>query len=676
MKFTLPLKALNRSDVSIAGGKGASLGELLNAGIPVPEGFVILTKAFDTFLRINNLEKKINLILSNIDPQKIEEINSASRKIKQLIVKSKLPKDIYGEILSEFEKLNAKYVAVRSSATTEDSTSAAWAGQLETFLNTPKDKLIKNIIECWASLFSPKAISYKLQQKLNSRKISVAVVIQKMIDADKSGIAFSVHPVTHNKNHLLIEAIWGLGEAIVSGHITPDYYIVDKEKQKIVEKKLNKQTKELYRSKDEKTEWKVIAKEKIKKQILSEKEINELSKIVIKIEELFDFPVDVEWANKDKKFYILQSRPITTIKAVPKIKRKEWINTISREMSLTAVYYPLVAVSRDVVFNYNCTDSFYFSRQRFVKGYKSKEDDIKTLNEIKRIVSEGKLMVVLNEFKEIIKTRIKLSSKFISTNLDLLEKKKIIALFNEFHELYIKYWQYHIFAFNLGRALENTKYNYLLEKHHNLIKEVRSHHPFLFFDEEFLPHLYKWITKRYKIDQSYLFYLTPKELVHVIENQIIKKEELEKRRRYYLAEISDNKVVVRSGDSAYEEYLRRIGPENIIKPTSSIKGRVAYKGTVIGRAKVILFRKDLKKIQDNSILVAPQTTPDVVPYLKKVKGIITDEGGITSHAAIISREYKIPCIIGTSTATKIIKDNDLVLIDGEKGEVKILERHI
>ena len=220
---------ISKSDVSLAGGKGASLGEMTKVGISVPNGFVILSNAFEKFLEETDLNVEIETILDSVNHKEMHTVENASEKIKSLILQVEIPKDISAEIQKFFKNLNSKYVAVRSSATAEDSASAAWAGQLESYLNTTEQSLIENVKKCWASLFTPRAIFYRFEKGLHKQKIFVAVVVQKMVDSEKSGIAFSVHPVTQDKNQLIIEAGFGLGEAIVSGQIIPDSYVVEKQ---------------------------------------------------------------------------------------------------------------------------------------------------------------------------------------------------------------------------------------------------------------------------------------------------------------------------------------------------------------------------------------------------------------------------------------------------------------
>ncbi len=255
MRYLREFKEITREDVAIAGGKGASLGEMLNSGISVPNGFILLSNAFERFLEETNLNVEIDAALDEVHTEEMNSVEKASEKIQAMILIKEMPKDISGEILREFKKLNSKFVAVRSSATAEDSKSAAWAGQLETYLNTTKKDLIENVKKCWASLFTPRAIFYRFEQNLQNQKISVAVVVQEMVESEESGIAFSVHPVTQDKNQLILEAGLGLGESIVSGQITPDSYIVDKQNWNILSVNVGEQTKGRFRKKGGGNEW-------------------------------------------------------------------------------------------------------------------------------------------------------------------------------------------------------------------------------------------------------------------------------------------------------------------------------------------------------------------------------------------------------------------------------------
>ena len=320
--FTKFFQAISRHDASVAGGKGASLGEMTQAGIPVPPGFVVLAEAFEQFLRETDLGVEIDSILHKVDHKKIHTVENSSERINALILEAKMPNDIAREIRKNFGVLGAKFVAVRSSATAEDSSTAAWAGQLETYLNTTERDLLKNVQKCWASLFTPRAIFYRFEKGLHKHKISVAVVVQKMVQSEISGIAFSVHPVTQDRNQLIIEAGYGLGEAIVSGQVTPDSYVVEKEPRRIADINVNIQARGLYRAAGGGNEWRDIPARLSAKQVLTNAQILKLAAIVLKIERHYGFPCDIEWAFERGAFYITQSRPITTLSSIATPSKK------------------------------------------------------------------------------------------------------------------------------------------------------------------------------------------------------------------------------------------------------------------------------------------------------------------------------------------------------------------
>ena len=281
------LTEINKNSIQIAGGKGASLGEMINSGFSVPPGFIISSSAFDIF--IENMKKEIDLLLKSIDKFEPTIIENVSSKIKKLILCKEIPDYIVNNIKNSFRSLDSKFVAVRSSATVEDGSLSTWAGQLDTYLNTTEEDIINNIKKCWASLFSPRAIFYRL--KKGYKDASVAVVVQKMIEGKISGIAFSMNPVTKKGDQIVIEFSIGLGENIVSGKVTPSRYIINKCNFEIVDKQLNEN--EIDISKDQ---------------------IKSIAEEIIKIEKHYGFPVDIEWTiDKSDDLSILQSRPITAL---------------------------------------------------------------------------------------------------------------------------------------------------------------------------------------------------------------------------------------------------------------------------------------------------------------------------------------------------------------------------
>ena len=312
MDFVLAFEGLGKEHVAIAGGKGAQLGEMTRAGIPVPPGFVVLTSAFDEFLEENNLENMIAELLKNVDVKKTGSVDAASKEIRDILSKARMPKNVEKEINAAFGGLGAEYVAVRSSATAEDASAASWAGELETYLNVTRDGLLHSVKKCWSSLFTPRAIFYRFEKNLGAKSISVAVVVQKMVDSEVSGVAFTANPVTNDRGQIIIEAGFGLGEAIVGGLITPDNYVVDKAEEMLLDATVNAQDKMIAKRSGKTVEAKV-PKQTREKQKLDGKTIIELARLCKRIETHYAKPQDIEWAYEKGKLYIVQSRPITTL---------------------------------------------------------------------------------------------------------------------------------------------------------------------------------------------------------------------------------------------------------------------------------------------------------------------------------------------------------------------------
>lgn len=427
------LADIDKNDIPIVGGKGANLGELLRAEIPVPDGFVVDARTFRDFIQKTGIAKKIYSLLENLDVEDTEKLERVSKEIRSIIEGAKIPEDIEREIREAYRKLcedegGLVYVAVRSSATAEDLPDASFAGQQETYLNVAgEDEVVKKVKECWGSLFTPRAIYYRIQKGFRHEDVSIAVVVQKMVNSEKSGVMFTSHPVTGEKK-CIIEAIFGLGEAIVSGLVTPDTYVYDRIARRLEEVKIGEK-KFMLTKQDGKTVKVELDPQKANERVLSDEEIERLVTLGELIEEHYGKPQDVEWATEKGKVYIVQSRPVTTIK----------------------------------------------------------------------------------ESKDIVDT-----------------------------------------------------------------------------SEE-------------------------------VEGRIL------------------------------------------------LKGLGASPGIASGKVKVIFSEKEISKVEEGDILVTTMTTPDMVPAMKRAAAIVTDEGGMTCHAAIVSRELGVPAIVGTKEATKVLKDGMIVTVDGEKG---------
>ncbi len=317
VKAVVWFNEVTKKDIPLVGGKGANLGEMTNAGIPVPPGFIVTANAYFDFVEKAGLQERIKSLLEPLDVHQSKQLQEVAEKIQTLIKSSKMPPETAKAIEEAYSKMGKGLVAVRSSATAEDLPEASFAGQQATFLNIEGGKDVVVAVQgCWASLFGARAIFYRKEQGFEHFNVGIAVPVQRMVQSESSGVMFTIEPSTNNRERITIEAVLGLGEMIVSGDVTPDHYVVDKKTEKIIEKQIKKQ------------EWKLVkkagahgktdnikvdlTKEEQARQKITDEDILFLAKIGKTLEKHYDFPQDVEWAKEDHKIYIVQTRPVTT----------------------------------------------------------------------------------------------------------------------------------------------------------------------------------------------------------------------------------------------------------------------------------------------------------------------------------------------------------------------------
>ncbi len=941
---------LSKNDVNLAGGKGASLGEMTQANIPVPNGFVILSDSFEKFLEETDLNIELDSILGKVNHNEMGSIENSSEEIKALIMSAKMPKDIELEIKKNFKKLDAKFVAVRSSATSEDSSSAAWAGQLDSFLNTKENTLLENVKRCWASLFTPRAIFYRFEKNLHKTKISVAVVVQKMVDSEISGIAFSVHPVTQDRNQLIIEAGFGLGEAIVSGQITPDAYVVEKTPRRIIDKNISPQERGLFKVMSGGNEWKSV-KEIGAQQKLSDKQILEFSEIVLRIEQHYSFPCDIEWAFEKGKFFIVQSRPITTLMDDSKkgvVSEKSFSGkkiilekTITRDWPLfiAEMLYEGFTKEFEKQIGFKYSEVLFHFHNEQLDIYRAPEEHIEKMRSflLSKLEENPKFISECSKNLKKIFAELMEKTEFIQkTNLRKLSNAELARLINSFIQVHskieptfvINFWfpiQMENHSLNSKWALEigvakktraetekvgpegdkaarilsketirrmgfdenlsnfisvseatdflkngvfpdkgelkkrkkgfvfgslgikflsvkeyaETKGNEVIDsnldfnvaedlKKSNLTKvekvisrdlplanifawhkgyttgmeksfgwgysetlfymhngiadtfRVPEEHNIIFKQEflkrfnsskKWLPEfinnyrvLLKKLSKFYSENNSIdnysnkelwktyeayvsfvdkvmgpfvVMYWTPNwfssnidekkkydKIINqamslrkeaedvfpkgdVLVNEILSKvssfSKIEKNlldfishdelKTYLLSGTPINvqillerkkgiiysKKGIQLVDSSFDDALKKVGyfVEKVqVENKKELTGQSAYKGIVRGKVEIVINKHKIKHFSEGKILVAAMTTPEYVPAIKKALAVITDEGGVTCHAAIVTREMKKPCIIGTKNATRVLKDGDLIEVDADNGIVRIIENDI
>jgi phosphohistidine swiveling domain-containing protein len=599
MSFTLEFKHISKHSAASAGGKGASLGEMTQAGIPVPPGFVVLAGAFEQFLKETDLNIEIDSILHSVNHQEMHTVEHASEKIQKLILEAKMPEDIAGEIESEFKKLGAEYVAVRSSATAEDSASAAWAGQLDSFLNTTEETLLENVQKCWASLFTPRAVFYRFEKGLHDQKISVAVVIQKMVNSEKSGIAFSVHPVTEDPNQLIIEAGFGLGEAIVSGQITPDSYVVEKNA------------------------------------TVSEMEtVGEKGKKFKKEDYILSF-----WAQGVSVFvtdiHLGAYKALEVLYIIDHGMFKQYFTKIAYERAL----------DRGLMFY---SDEHKFDNYR------------KNLSRHRDV------------FKEFFESEIKYKST--------LSRDTVISFFECTKKLCGEYAQMNF---------ESTDKAFLYQEENPIIKKnlvgvaefkdrIRTVMNMVLFEPGgYSEQFFSILGKQFDLSPELFSSLTQQEILNLFEGNKPNEAVVSKRQDAFVESFGIDGFY--EGKNT-EAILAEFKEEAVFSEVFS--GQTASKGKITGKVKIIpvdysnlsRVNAEIEKMQQGDILIAETTAPELMVACKKAGAIVTDMGGLMSHAAIISREFGIPCIVGTKIATKVLHDSDLVEVDADNGVVRIIEK--
>ena len=316
--LVLGFQEIEKSQLWLVGGKGVNLGELSKIqGIQVPEGFCVTTVGFQKAIEHN---ESYHALLDELTMQKAEDrhqIAEISRKIREILMSIEIPADVVKEVthyLSQFSDEHA--YAVRSSATAEDLPNASFAGQQDTYLNIiGKEAILSHISQCWASLFTDRAVLYRIQNGFDHRKVALSVIIQRMVFPQASGILFTADPLTSNRKLVSIDASFGLGEALVSGLVTPDCYKVKEEK--ITEKIIAAKKLAIYGRKNGGTETRQMDPHLQKTQVLTDQQILQLARIGREIEAHFGCPQDIEWCLMDDIFYIVQSRPITTLFPIP-----------------------------------------------------------------------------------------------------------------------------------------------------------------------------------------------------------------------------------------------------------------------------------------------------------------------------------------------------------------------
>jgi len=364
-KLVLWFEELLKDDIPLVGGKNANLGEMTQANIPVPPGFAVTASAYKRFITETGIAEKIYRIVNDTvtdtnDPKQYEE---ASKKIRKLVESSKPPKEIEKAIREAYQKLGKKtrsanlFVAVRSSATAEDLPDASFAGQQETYLNVKgPDELVDKTVKCWSSLFTPRAIFYRTNKGFKHEQVLISVGVQKMVNSRSAGVMFTINPVTGNRDQIIIEGSWGLGEAVVSGAETPDHFEVFRQTLETTERRIAKKVVEYIRNpRTGKTEHAKVPAERQEEPCITVEEVRKLAQLGDEIDEHYGKPQDIEWAiDRDLKFpesiFIVQSRP-ETVWSIEEKKREPEANVAPKQLSeMKVIAKGIAAGRRDIGF--------------------------------------------------------------------------------------------------------------------------------------------------------------------------------------------------------------------------------------------------------------------------------------------------------------------------------------
>jgi phosphohistidine swiveling domain-containing protein len=316
--YTVWLDAVSKDDIALTGGKGANLGELSHAGLPVPPGFVVTTRAYDAFVEAGGLKDEIVGLASRSQEEDPAAFEAAAQRIHTRFARAEIPEGVVDEIRAAYDlRTDADGLAVRSSATAEDLPGASFAGQQETYLNVrAAGALLEAVKACWASLWTARAMAYRARRGIHPATVTLAVVVQRMVPAEAAGMLFTADPVGGRRDRSVINAAWGLGEAVVGGRVTPDALVVDKASGRVISRQTADKVLMTVYTEDGTAERPVPEARRLRP-VLDDEAAAELVRYGARIEDHYGAPQDIEWALADGEFFILQARPITNLPAAP-----------------------------------------------------------------------------------------------------------------------------------------------------------------------------------------------------------------------------------------------------------------------------------------------------------------------------------------------------------------------
>lgn len=673
------LSEIDSSFVSEAGGKGASLGELMRAQAPVPPGFVVTSSAFQRYFSAENLKPSVVDIIRTLNAGRID-LSDAHQQIRACFEQAVVPAEIEAAVNEAVETLQVNRVSVRSSATCEDSATSAWAGQLETFLDVSPDAIMTKVRDCWLSLFSESALAYGATHGFAAGEISVAVVVQQMVDSEISGIGFSVHPVTQEPEIQLIEACLGLGEAIVSGRINPDQFVVERETSQILESQTGEQKEALWLGAGgTKPAWQPLDGRGTEPKITHE-QVREYSRLLTRLHDHYGHPIDTEWAVEKGKFQVLQARPITTLadeysetlydesQAWHFVVRRPffllaasllpcWVDDKHADLSLGGHLNETLLVQDET----GMMNTFY--SQAAADAFLDHIGDLLQNNreELLRILQYG--LGIYSQGPPVIKQGL---DGF--ENLDELE--------NFFADV-----AQHTTVFPAWLLIYIEKHDVDDPELRSLAEQIRANSLYPVIELNLLEPLVTQLAEQLGFahpERACDLVIWSEIKAGTVTRELLEKrfQEVEAGKRFLIQVVDGVEQFRLVSQTGY--LLTRLSKQRQLVPQShsnELTGQVAWPGIFRGRARVVL-NLDAKglTIDESEVLVSIQSNPALLPLLNRCGAIVTDDGGIACHAAILARELKKPTLIGTGEATLQIQTGDLIEVDTYAQVVRILEK--
>ncbi len=311
--WVIELDRLGKDDVAVVGGKGANLGEMLRAGFPVPPGFVVTAQAYLHAMDEGGVRAELTGLASSVDSTNPDALASAATQLQRWVIEAGVGDRLRSEILAAYERLDDGPVAVRSSATSEDAADTSFAGMNETFTNVSgPEELVDRIVDCWASAYGQRVVAYRASHRMSDEP-AIAVVVQKMVQSDRSGVMFSVDPATENRDRVIIEGALGLGEVVVGGQVEPDTYTVSRERHTVLSTRVGHQSHKIVRGPDGRDQRIDLDGLEGARRVLTDDEVVQLADLAVRVEEHYGKPQDMEWAYEGDDLFLVQTRPITTL---------------------------------------------------------------------------------------------------------------------------------------------------------------------------------------------------------------------------------------------------------------------------------------------------------------------------------------------------------------------------